>query len=59
MTSSIIVRGAIALCSLIFLLLTVITATAPGGDYLVVAAVCGMISLGLAVIASFEDAPQS
>ena len=55
MTSSIIVRGAIALCSLIFLLLTVITATAPGGDYLAVAAICGMFSLGLALIASAEN----
>ena len=59
MTSSVIVRGAIALCSLIFLFLTVITATEPSGDYFTVAAVCGMISLGLAVIASAEGVPQS
>lgn len=52
MTSSIIVRGAIILCSLIFLAVTVIAATAPVGDYLAVAALCGMLSLGLAVIAS-------
>lgn len=54
MTSPIIIRGAIALCSLIFLAITVITATAPSGEYLVVAAVCGMFSLGLAVIAAKE-----
>lgn len=59
MTSSVIVRGAIALCSLILLAVTVIAATAPGGDYLAVAAICGMISLGLAVIASAEGVPQS
>lgn len=55
MTSSVIVRGAIALCSLIFLVITVIAATEPSGDYLAVAAICGMFSLGLAVIASMED----
>jgi hypothetical protein len=59
MTSPVIVRGTIALCSLIFLFLTVITATEPSGDYLVVAALCGMFSLGLAVIASAGGVPQS
>jgi len=56
MTSPIIVRRAIALCSLIFLALAVITATEPSGDYLAITAICGTFSLGLAVIASKDVA---
>jgi hypothetical protein len=52
MTSSTIIRGAIALCSLIFLAITGIAAVAPGGQHFGVAVVYGMLAMGLAVIAA-------
>jgi hypothetical protein len=59
MTSPIIARGAIALYSLVFLVITVIAAITPKENHIVIAIVLGAISMGLGVIASMEGASQS